>query len=112
MHVHSNRRVLAGRRVVADGMLLSRVRMESSSKGQAPRGIDSVRQDDAGRSVNTRGEPGKLVLLAVVVIYRQKITESTSFRSLQKAALERPELNDCLKLLVYDNSPCAQAVPP
>ncbi|HZQ68830.1 MAG TPA: glycosyltransferase [Terriglobales bacterium] len=61
--------------------------------------------------MNTRCEPGKPVLLVVLVIYRQAISESTSFGSLRNALLERPELTHCLRLLVYDNSLSAQAIP-
>ena len=50
------------------------------------------------------------VLLVVIVLYRQKLAESLSFLSSEGTLTARPELRSLVNVLLYDNSPDAQAI--
>ena len=63
-----------------------------------------------GRSV-TENKPTGFLLLAVLVLYKERADDSASFRSLRHALSENATLASFLRILVYDNSPDAQVVP-
>ena len=63
-----------------------------------------------GRSVMEHRSNG-LLLLAVLVLYKERANDSASFHSLRRALFENSESASFLRVLVYDNSPEPQVLP-